>query len=118
MLVWVKEVLRDVLHRFTKVGTNTTAHRIRESVSIIDSELLAIQTHLPQLSFSLVLFSDKQQRDEQNKGNDLDALLSRGPGAESGAQLSSLTANFICYQTKFGRSGFDFQIKEGRNVSG
>lgn len=39
MLVWVKEVLRDVLHSFIKGGTDRIALH-RETVSIKDSELL------------------------------------------------------------------------------
>lgn len=63
-----KCVLRTLSHRCIKVPTNRIAQCIRQTISIMDSKLLAIpsKSHLPYLSFKH-LFADKQRRAKQNR---------------------------------------------------
>lgn len=63
-----KCVLRDLTHSCIKVPTNRIAQCIRQTISIMDSKLLAIpsKSHLPYLSFRH-LFADKQRRAKQNR---------------------------------------------------
>lgn len=85
-------MLRDVSHSYIKVSTNRKPHCIKETVSIIDSKLLAIpsKTHLPYLSFKRFC-SLINNRGMNEQGDKSDTLLSWGLGAELRVCISILS---------------------------
>lgn len=90
-------------HSYIKVSTNRIPQRIKETVSIIDSKLLAIpsKSHLPYLSFKRFC-SLINNRGMNEQGDKSDTLLSWGLGAELRACLSIFPSLFLPCQLNLG----------------